>query len=53
MNLENASLLIQLIDSMIADTDELEKNLEKNKAEKFNKTKEELLKFQKQISDML
>ena len=53
MNLENASLVAQLIESMQDNVKELEKALDKKNLDKFNKTKEEILKFQKQISELL
>lgn len=53
MNLENASLVAQLIDSMQAAAREMEKAVVKNDPEKFKKTKEEILKFQQEISDLI
>lgn len=53
MNVENASLVSQLLDSMGRAVRELEKSLERNDYERFKKSKEEILKFQKQISDLL
>jgi hypothetical protein len=50
MNLENAGLVAQLIDSMQTAVKNLEKE---NNVEKINKTKEEILKFQKRIAELL
>lgn len=53
MKAEDLSLLAQLIESMNLTAKELEKAFEKKDLEKFKKAKEEILKFQKQISEIL
>lgn len=53
MNLENASLVAQLIESMNEAVKNLERAMEKNNVEKINSTKEEILKFQKQLAELL
>ena len=53
MKAEDLNLVAQLIESMDLASKELEKALEKKDAERFKKVKIELLKFQKEISELL
>ena len=50
---ENLYLLVQLISSSEDLAKKLEESYEKKELEKFKKLKEELLKFQKQISQII
>ena len=53
MKAEDLTLVAQLIESMDLASRELEKALEKKDTERFKKVKSEILKFQKQISELI
>jgi len=53
MKVDDLNLLIQTVESMELATKGLEKALEKGNVENFKKYKLEILKFQKQISELL
>ena len=53
MKTENITLIAQLVESMSLAKEELEKALDKKDAERLKEAKSELLKFQKEISEML
>lgn len=50
---EDFGLIAQLIDSMALASRELEKALEKSNVDKINKLKNEILKFQRNINEVL
>jgi len=53
IDLEQLKILAQLIDNMEAFSDSLEKAYNDNNGEDFNKSKQEILKIQKQISKII
>lgn len=53
MNLENINLLAQIIESMEASSRILETAFVRRDVDKFKKSKEEILKLQKQISEVM
>lgn len=53
MNIENLNLLIQLIESLELTAKELERQVNRSNVEKTGKAKEEILRLQKQISEVL
>ena len=53
VSLEELQLLAQLIDSMEAAVDKLEKAYQENNSEDFSKSKKAILDFQRKISEIL
>ena len=52
-DLQELEIIAQLVDSMEIALDSLEKSYSEKDAEKFNKLKEEILKFQSKINEIL
>lgn len=53
MRIENLNAISQLIEAEDSAVKELEKALEKGDVQRINRSKEEILKFQEQISELL
>lgn len=53
MDLQELEIIAQLIDSMEIALNNLEKFYSEKDAEKFNKSKEEILKFQSKINEII